>query len=545
MKGESHIPKWAEKFLSWYCRHEILEEIQGDLYELFDKRAKKKSVRFARRRFIWDVLRTFRLSTIKHVQLPNNLAMLSHNLRFTFRRFTRQKLNTSLHLVGLTIGITVCLLIGLFIRHELTYDTYHAKADRIYRVNQVWEVNEEKYLHYGAPTPLAGALREGRPEIEAIGVAFPQNERIVEINPRNKFLQPNIVLADTGLLDVFDFTIIQGDAKRTLSEPNHAILTKSTAEKFFGLQDPIGKTFTYREDKVITVGAIMEDLPTNTHLPASILLTFSKTEDFIVSNLNNWGLVYGASTYVVLGKGVDPTSLHAPIRELYDTHLNDPDEDPEIGYAELQALTNIHTNTEVAGGGKLVKAISPGVLWFFGGISIGVLLLACFNFINLSTTQAITRIKEVGVRKVIGAGRRQLINQFLLEAFVLLGLSALLAVLLTHLLLPEVNGLIKKDIAISSMYQAEFIGLTILCLIAIGLFSGWYPAWLTAKIQPATAVKASYSSSDKTSNWLRKGLVVAQFSLSAGLLLAMIIMSRQMKYFHEANLGFDRENILS
>ncbi|MEM8901655.1 MAG: ABC transporter permease, partial [Bacteroidota bacterium] len=324
MKKRNQVPACAEKFLSWYCRPEILEEIQGDLYELFDKRAQKKGFRFAKRRFVWDVLRSFRLSTIKHIQLPNNLAMFSHNLRFAFRRFKRQKLNTGLHLVGLTIGITVCLLIGLFIKHELSYDTYHSKADRIYRVNQIWEENGEKEYDYSAPTPLAGALKEGRPEIEAIGIAYPQGMRQIEINPKNRFLQPNIVLADSGLLNVFDFQILQGDAKKALSELNQAVLTRSTAEKFFGVQDPIGKTFTYKEDKLITVAAIMEDLPSNTHLPASMLISFSKNEGFIGQNINNWGLTYGASTYIVLEEGVDPLSLHSPIREMYDLHVNDP-----------------------------------------------------------------------------------------------------------------------------------------------------------------------------------------------------------------------------
>ena len=543
------LPKWANRFLEWYCPADLLEEIQGDLYESFEINLADQGPKRAKQLFAWEVLRFFNYSTLKNhkfwILQQIHLAMITKHLQFIFRRLKKQKLHTSLHLLGLSIGLTVCLLIGLFIFHELSYDGYHSNANQIYRVNQVWEEEAEISLDYSAPYPLLIAIREELPDIHQVGVAYPQSERVIEIEGEKRFKQDHILMADAGLLEIFDFKIIRGNGKEALSTPNKAILSQATAKKFFGDADPLGKTFLYHNKYTVEVAGIMKNPPSNTHLPASMLLSYFPQSKFILGNLENWSLTFGASTYIVLPEGVEPAAVESSLRAMYDTHVNDEEEDPEVAYAKLQALENIHLEPTVDGGSKWVDAINPVWLWFFSGISLLVLILACINFINLSTAQALTRAKEVGVRKAIGANRTQLVTQFLSEAFILIVASSMIAYILAYSSVPWINDLLEKNIDARLLLRPVILFSFLGFLLITGFLTGIYPAWLISRFQPAESIKSSSSYSDRQSNFLRKALVVAQFSISGALLVALLIMSQQMSLFHNKNLGFDKKNIIT
>ncbi len=543
------IPKWANRLLTWFCAPDLLEEIEGDLYESFVRNTRELGLRRARRQFIWDVLRFFTPATIrgqKKRKSPNfNMDMLLNQFRFTLRRFAKQKVNTGLHITGLTIGLTVCLLIGLFIRHELSFDNYHPNADRIYRVNQIWEESGVKHVYYDAPGPLAEALRTGIPEVEYAAMAYPLDQRVIEINGRQRFKQEHILMADPDLLNILDFRVLQGNGHQALGQPNQALLTASTAEKFFGREDPMGKTFLFDNAVTVTVAGIIADPPKNTHLRASMLMSNFPHERWLKNNMGSWGMSYGASVFALLKPGTDPQSLLPRIRAMYDLHINEGNESPEIGYAVLQPLFRIHLEPDINGGGMWQNAINPQWLWFFGGIGILVLLLACINFVNLSTAQALTRAREVGIRKAIGADRGQLVVHFLGEAFLLIGISSALAVLVTGLTLPLINRLIDKSIDMDLLYAPGGMLAFLAFISATGLLTGIYPAWLIARFQPAAAIKSRFSTSDHASGFLRKGLVITQFTISTALLIALLIMSRQMDYVHRKHLGFDKENIIT
>ncbi len=543
------LPKWANRFLEWYCPIELLEEIQGDLYESFEINLAEHGTKRAKQLFAWEVLRFFNYSTLKNhkfwILQQIHLAMITKHLQFIFRRLGKQKLHTALHVLGLTIGLTVCLLIGVFIFHELSYDGYHDKAEHIYRVNQVWEDEGEKSLDYSAPYPLPIAVREELPDVALVGVAYPQAERVIEIKGGKRFKQSHILMADVGLLDIFDFNIIRGNAKEALASPNKAILSQATAKKFFGDADPIGKTFLYHNKQTVEVAGVMKNPPNNTHLPANMLLSYFPQNKFILGNLENWSLTFGASTYIVLQDGIQPSSVENSIRAMFDTHVNNEEEDPEIAYAALQALKDIHLQPEVEGGSKWVDAINPIWLWFFSGISLLVLILACINFINLSTAQALTRAKEVGVRKAIGANRTQLVAQFLIEAFILILSSSVLAYLLAFNSISWINELLERNIDSRLLFTPIVLFGFIGFLLITGFLTGIYPAWLISTFQPAQAIKSSANHSDRQSNFLRKALVVTQFSISGALLVALLIMSQQMSLFHNKQLGFEKDNIIT
>jgi len=468
------------------------------------------------------------------------------NIPFILRRFGRQKLTTSLHIVGLTLGISVCLLIGLFIRYESSFDTYHTNASRIYRVNTVWTDPGEKHFHFSTAFPLAEAIRKDIPFVEKVTRIHHPDHPIIEIAPGKRFKQDYVMMTDPEFFDVFDVKVLQGNAREALRKPYQALLTESTAKKFFGNENPMGKVFKYNDKFNITVAGVLADFPGNTHLPAAMLLSLSSNEDFLGTSTTQFGFVSGGSTFVLLPKGENPKRLDAGLKAIYDRVLNN---NPDMSKgsradAELQPLSDIHFNPKYADGGYWVKAVNIKWLWFFGSVGLAVLILGCINFVNLSTAQALTRAKEVGVRKTVGAGKFQLIRQFLTEALLLVSFSAILAMLITKLTLPYINDLVEKRISFDLFTSPLLIAELLIGILFTSIMAGLYPAWIISKFRPAETLKSGSVNSNFQSALLRKGLVVAQFSISVFLLIALLLIGRQMNYMRSKNLGFDKDNIV-
>jgi len=473
--------------------------------------------------------------------------MIFKNIPFILRRFSRQKLTTSLHIVGLTLGITVCLLIGLFIKHELSFDTYETKADRTYRINQVWIEFGKKQFHYSTPFPLADQMRKDVPGLEYITKVHHPFQNVVEINPTKRLKQDNVMMTDPEFLDVFDVKVVEGNAYEALRKPYQAVLTQATAKKFYGNEDPIGKTFTYNDSFNITVGAVIKDFPGNTHLPAKMLLSLSDNEKYLQTSTKHYGSVSGGTTFIVLPKGTKPGSgLTTAIQGIYDRFANNQewagkDHREEM---ELQALSDVHFNSKYEGGGEWVKAINTTWLWFFGSVGLAVLILACINFINLSTAQSLSRAKEVGVRKSIGAGRFQLVTQFLSEAFLLVLFSAIVGSIITKLSLPYINELTGKQIVFNILDSASILTALLVGVCLTALMAGIYPAWIITRFHPATVLKAGAVKSSPQPAFLRKALVVTQFTISVCLLIGLLLIGKQMNYMRHKDLGFNKDNIV-
>ncbi len=479
--------------------------------------------------------------------------MIINNLKITLRRLARQKTTTSLHVFGLTLGMAVCQLIGLFLRHELSYDTWHEKAGRTYRINSVWHDPGSINYHFSTPMPLAEALRAEVPGLETVAQWHPvrKQQALVEINPNKRFYQENVMLAEPELLDVFDIKVLEGEGHKALREPYQALLTESTAETFFGRESALGKTFRFRDEFTLTVAGIIEDLPANTHLPASMLISFYRDKEFLSQPSDGWTWVSGTSTYVVLPEGTDPHSLDAPLKSIADKRINGNEGMPKDSRSdfEVQPLSAIHFEEQYGGGGAWVQAVNTTWLWFFGIIGLAVLALACINFVNLSTAQALTRAKEVGVRKSVGAGRGQLIGQFLGEAWLLAGLSGILAIATTQASLPYLNRLIDKKISFDLLQSPGLMGALLLGILLTGLLAGLYPAWVIARFDPVSSLKTTWNKSALRGTGsgvaLRKGLVVAQFSISVALLIAVALISQQVRLLRSQNLGFNKDNIVN
>ncbi len=475
--------------------------------------------------------------------------MIIHNMRLAFRHLSRQKLNTSLHIIGLSIGMSVCLLIALFIRYELSFDAYHDKSDRTYRVVSKWIYGEKQDFHFSTPFPLANTIRNEVSGLEHVSFAHPVYTKVVEITPQKRFLEDHILAVEPEFLELFNLDVTKGDLYKTLRQPYQAVLTESTAQKFFGKEDPIGKTFRFTVDKEFdfTVGAIVKDLPPNTHLPASIFVSYSYSENFLRPNLDGWTYVSGTETLIVVPMNPKLTNIKAQLTAIADKYINKDQGEPNFrSDFELQPLNNVHFNESYGGGGGWVPSISASWLWFFAVIGLAVLVLACINFMNLSTAQALTRAKEVGVRKSIGAGKFNLMLQFLSEAWILTFLSGIIAIALAQLFLPSINTLLDKNISFDLMQSPKLLSMLLVSITAIGLLAGIYPAWIIARFNPTTTMKVgTMASADLSSNWLRKGLVVIQFTISVGLLMILLLIGRQVDFLRSKNLGFNKDNIIN
>jgi len=471
--------------------------------------------------------------------------MISNNFRLIFRRASRQKIHSALHLIGLTIGLTVCLIIALFVKHELSYDTYHEKADRTFRVNHIWKEGGELELGYSTPFPVAPTLREEIPELEQVAIVYPQGEKLIELSPNKRFYQDRILFAEASLLDIFDIEVVAGNAYDALRQPYQALLTESLATQYYGRENPIGKTFKYNDRFEVSVAGIIKDLPDNTLLPAKMIMAFLYDDEYMDIPTNSWFFTSGASTFITLRDGMDLTQVNAKLKDVYKRYSINPYNPLATSDAELQAMSHIHFEPQWGGGGRWVKAINPTWLWFFGTVGLIVLFLACINFVNLSTAQAISRAREVSVRKVIGANRKQLISQFIFEAFFFIGISGLLALLITQLAIPYVNELLDKQLAQQILNQPSFIISFLVGIGITGLLTGIYPAWLTSHFQPALALKSGTKKSSKSSSVLRNGLVVVQFSISIVFFIGLVLMAQQMSFFRNQNLGFEKDNIIT
>jgi len=452
-----------------------------------------------------------------------------------------------LHVIGLTLGMSACLLIGLFLRHEISYDTWEKKADRTYRINSVWTSNGKESYHFSTPIPLSAALRNEVSGLETVVTIYPDRDAIIEISAGKRFSENRVLFAEPEYIDVFEVKVIKGNGKDALSKPDHALLSESIAAKYFGNTDPIGKTFKYNNKKTFTVAGIYKDIPANTHMPATMLLAFIRSDEYLRSDPQTWTNVNGTSTFVVVKEGFKVASLEASLKALADKNINSQPDMPanfRNGFA-VQPLKKIHTETKWGGGGAWVQAVNPMWLWFFALIGIAVLVLACINFINLSTAQALTRAKEVGVRKTMGAGRAQLLSHFMAEAWLLASFSGLISILVVQLALPGINKLTDKQISFELIREPILLAALILGIVITGILAGIYPAWIISRFQAVDTLKGSYSRSGRKSSILRKGLVIVQFTISISLLIAVMLISQQVSYLRNKSLGFDKENIIN
>ena len=466
-----------------------------------------------------------------------------------FRGIWKHKAYSAINIIGLAIGIVCTLLILLYVQYEFSYDRYHEKFDRIYRVSLHGVLAGNEINAVTSPYPMAAALTREFPEVEA-AVRFRQffSDMLVSVDGLH-YQEKRIFHADSSLFYIFSFNFLAGDSATALNDPNTVVINESMARKYFANTEALGNTITFNNSRDYLITGIIEDLPDNSHFHPDFLVSFTSDSDhdspvWISNNI---------ATYLLLRPGISAEEFAPKLEELVSKYVA-PQIEQAVGisfdeffnnggvYAyNLQALSEIHLNSDMEG--EIEINGNANYVYTFLAIAFFIMLLACINFMNLSTARSANRAKEIGVRKVVGAQRSQLLIQFLLESILISVLALFIALPLVSLLLPTFNALTEKDMSLSLFFSLQSLLLLVLFTLAVGVLSGSYPALYLSRLQPQEVLKGKYSAGAKRT-WLRGSLVVFQFAISIALVSATFIVYSQLSYMRTKALGFDKDQLI-
>ncbi|MEM9833904.1 MAG: ABC transporter permease [Bacteroidota bacterium] len=476
--------------------------------------------------------------------------MFKNYLKITLRNLANQKLYTFLNVVGLSIGIASCLLILLYIHHELSYDTFHEKADRIYRVGLNGKIADQEIFTTNTTPPLAFTAVEEFPEVKSAVRLYTHWGSPVVRYGETVISEEDVYLADSTFFDVFSFPLLAGDPKTALVEPNSIVIPEDEAQKYFGDEPPLGKTLLLDNDKTPnTVTGVLAKLPDNSHFHFSMLrsmsvLDYSRSEGWFNNSFQTYLLLHEeASAEALEAKlpGLITKYIGPEVQQFLGVSLEDFfEQGNKYGYF-LQPMLDIHLYSD------LEDELEPNgditYIYILAAIGFFIILLACINFMNLATARSSNRAKEVGVRKTLGSLRTHLVRQFLSESVLLSLIATVLALVAARLLLLPFNSLAGKEIS-SALFTSPWFLLSLLGLmLLVGVLAGSYPALYLSSFRPAEVLKGKLKAGMKSSG-IRNGLVVFQFFISITLIICTLLVYQQLEYTRTKNLGFEKENVV-
>ena len=465
--------------------------------------------------------------------------MFENYFKIAFRNLWKHKVFSFINIMGLTVGMTACFLIFLYVRFELSYDNMHGKADRIYRLVSDIKTPSDLIHASGPAWAVPPNTKHDFPEVEEF-VRVSGNSFLVR-KGNIKFQEEKSVLADSAFFKVFDFPMVRGNRETALSAPLSLVLTESTAKKYFGKQDAMGQTLLLTGDAIpAKVTAVIKDIPENSEIQADMIVSMSTLTGKWDTTLDKqWGN-YGSSAFLLLKPGADPKSLEKKFPAFVERRNGDEMKKLQM-YPTLflEPLRDVYLHSTRDG----AKTANIKNVYIFSLIAIFILLIACINFINLTTARSTERAKEVGIRKVVGAIKNQLAKQFIGESVIVCVLAFIFTFFLAMLLIPPFNQLAGKTITTGVFDHPGYLALLFGAAVTIGLLAGFYPALVLSSFQPITVLKGKFSSGAK-GIFLRKGLVILQFSISIVLITGTLIVYQQMNYMRNQNLGFDKEQMV-
>ncbi|MDR3714702.1 MAG: ABC transporter permease [Puia sp.] len=467
------------------------------------------------------------------------------------RRLWKQRGFSLLNILGLAVGIGACLLIFLVIRYETGFDRFYSQYRRIYRVATSSKMNGGDPEYFGcSPMPVGDAVRRDFPQFEQVASVWSAEQSMFTVPgkpgmPERKFRMVKGAFYSTpSLFRIFDFGWLSGNPDESLKAPHTAALTKSVAESWFGdWQNAIGKTFFLGDNKTpFLVSGILRNPPPNTDIPLQIALSYASVAELKDLPIGDWTTFNSKSeTFALLGKDQDIRSAESGIPAFSAAHFN-----VAAGFSSLKASIFFQPLKDMHFDSRLDTFGNPGIslteCWALGLIGGFLVLIACVNFINLSTAQSLARSREIGVRKVLGSGRLRLVKQFLGETGLLVGVALLLAVILSILVLPALNTLMEKHLTLD--FSDPSIGLFLIVLgISVTLLAGFYPGFVLSGFAPITAIRNKIGNPKGGSIWLRRGLVVMQFAIAQILLIGTLVVVKQMNFFRRQPMGFEQKAI--
>ncbi|GAB4247012.1 MAG: ABC transporter permease [Ekhidna sp.] len=559
-------PKWALRFFRWFCNPDYAEDIEGDLLERFEKRTNEN--RAAKWLFTLDVLRLFRPGIIRNfegTQKLNNYGMFKSMIKMAWRNAICQKQFTVLNLLGLTIGISTCIMIGLYIHDEMTFDAFHEKGDRIYRVNQPYIWGDWNKMMASTGPNVATALREDAPAFEAVTRLLSLGSLTATAsnsgNRSNAFKEDHIYAAEENFFEVFSFKFKAGNPESALNDPQNALITEKTMRRYFGAAaepaETIGKSIEIKQYdnswKTFIINGVLADVPARSHIQFDMLLSIKSESEMMQAHgwkwiwtaFNTYGLVKKGTNVAALEKDIQaiPPKWAPPTTERIFNQTFEEFTDGNPWKLELQPLSEVY----IAGspsGHAFGPTGNPLFIKIFGAIGLLVLILSAINFMNLSTARATNRSKEVGVRKVLGSERSTIVKQFILESILYVMIGTALAVMVVNLSLNLFNHLAVKQIEMSTYLDNPTFYLAIGAFILIlGLLAGSYPALYLSSFQPIESLKGKIKTGFKGKS-IRNGLVVFQFTISIALIITTFFVQRQLTYASNVDIGFAKENII-
>lgn len=543
MKSNKPIPpRLAERFLLFFLRDDLAEEVLGDLEEQFYVMLEERSLFYARLNYWYQVFNYLRPFAIRNLKLNNTnpTIMFRHNFIVSFRNLKRNKAYALINVLGLTLGIACVILIFTFVKYHLSFDTFHTKAEKIYRITTEFHQDEISY-NPGVPSPLGEAFRNNYTFAEKTARVASFTDRLVSIPSfkDHKKFEEDIAFAETAFFDIMDFPLVRGNENTILSEPNTAIITQRLAAKYFGEEDPIGQTIRIDHKLDFKITGILRDLPANTDRRQEIYLPFDNLKDhspWLVEE--NWWLSVNKAMqcFVLLKPGVSPAEVNKALAAISENYYNE--RDAKMFQFKLQPISDIHFNANLGG---YVEKKNLGALAIIG---LFLIVTTCVNFINMATAQALGRSKEVGVRKVLGSLRRQLFWQFMAETALITMLAIVLAFALAHLALPYVNQLLDTQLNLNIFQDVYLLTFILVLLLVLIFFSGSYPGLILAGFQPVLALKGKLTQRHIGGFSLRRGLVVTQFAISQLLIIGTIVIANQMRYTQQADMGFEKDAIV-
>lgn len=463
--------------------------------------------------------------------------MFKNYIRIAWRNLIKRKVFTTINILGLAIGFGSSILIYLFLTHHLSFDKFHENSDRIYRM--VTESHQDQ-IGYNASVPPAFAkvFREEYHYAEKVAKMVNWDEVLVKVEAQgqNQPYKLGVAFVEPDFFDIMTFPLMDAAGNRSLEEPNTAYITEKMSVKLFGTVNVLGKTFLYDNKETIEVIGILQNVPKTSLVTEGLFISFKTLEKFneFVSEETWGGISSDLQCFALLHPNQNIADIENMLLELPKKHR--PKSKNKHVY-KLQPLADIHFNSKYGG-------VDPALMWVFGVIGLFLILIACINFINISTAQAFYRSKEIGVRKVLGSFRHHLFWQFLSETFVISLFAIGLGILLAVLFLPSFNNLFELELSMNNLWNVQFFAFLSAVLVLVSFLSGSYPGILMSRIVPVLALKGKLNHNDTGGSTTRKVLVVAQFAISIVLIAATLIISRQIDYAVNTNLGFDRESIV-
>jgi len=542
-KKAVHIPVLAKLILKkmslYYEKHSIIEDFEETYQEIRKKEGILKANTWCWMSVIRSVSEYIKLIVLWRFTVFNNY------LKISLRVLKRNKSFSFINITGLSIGLACTLLIMLWVQYEFSFDKFHSNYDNLYRVVTDFERGNQNMTETMVPVPLGAELKKVYPEITHSAIFTEYSQFRVEVEGKIGFNQ-QAGFTEPDFFELFSFPLVSGNPKTCLKDKNSIVITEETAAYYFGDKDPMGETVLFDDEKFpLKVTGVIKDPPENSHIQFKMLVPIGSGYGVITGkDLTSWESdVWGL--YFLARNDIDPASFTNKITKLYRTHNIENTQYREKIRSRLQPFKNIHMRSDVDFDTSNHFMTDIKYVYIFMSIAVLVFIIACFNFICLATARSAKREKEVGIRKISGAFKRDLIIQFMSESFILVIISFGFALLLVHMFLPALNEISGKEIQFALLNKWHILISVYLVILITGLFSGSYPALYLSSLKPASLFHRKGLSERKTGINLRKLLVTVQYLFTIVLLFVSLVLVKQMNFIAAKDLGFSYENVVS